>query len=174
MPISYPSSYNYTDLISGPSNPNPSASREPTEWYIEMEERHNDEVRQLELEAGMHEMEISNQQDNPARQHDRRANLVIPRVRATVEEGEVQSANIVCFCGFEALQLVVRHGKDVGRRYYTCPVRNNGCEFGQWIDDRFPRRAITYALELEEEIRKLRNQVNDLSNSNYRLQRGLN
>ena len=86
----------------------------------------------------------------------------------------MKSANIVCFCGFEAPQLVVRHGKDVGRRYYTCPVRNNGCEFGQWIDDRFPRRAITYALELEEEIRKLRNQVNDLSNANYRLQRGLN
>ena len=101
MPISFPYSYIYTDLLSGPSNPNPSTPREPTEWYIEMEERHNDEVRQLELEAGMHEMEIRHQHDNRNRQRDRRSNLVIPRVRATVKEGEVQSTNIVCFCGLK-------------------------------------------------------------------------
>lgn len=52
MFISYLESYNYTDRLYEPSNPNPFPPRTLTTWYVEMKERHYKDVRQRELELG--------------------------------------------------------------------------------------------------------------------------
>ena len=165
MPISYPSSYEYDDIIQGPENPNPSPPRTPTTWYIKMEERHYEDMRQRELEIGLEQLQVNQSQQRPT--HDQQPNYqsptevepYIPQPQNANEDEEVQSPNIRCLCAMEAHLVVVRQGDDVGRRYFRCPLYPGGCSFGQWVDSRFCSRAIAYALELEEENRWLRNQL---------------
>ena len=176
MPISLPSSYEYDDIIQGPENPNPSPPRTPTTWYIEMEERHYEDMRQREIEMGIEQLQVNQSQQRSTQYqhppHQYPANGEPVEHQRSTEDEEVQSSNVRCLCAMEAHLVVVRHGNDVGRRYFRCPLYTRGCDFGEWIDDRFCARAVAYALELEEENRMLRNQLNAYMRANYRLRNG--
>lgn len=49
--ISLPSSYSYEGPLQHNSPPNIPSLQPPTEWYIEMEERHNADVREHEMQV---------------------------------------------------------------------------------------------------------------------------
>lgn len=85
----------------------------------------------------------------------------VPYVQSSYEQ-EVDSRPVCCYCGY-AVQVVVRvTGNDIGRRIQQCPLFPSGCTYAEWIDEPFPPRAITYANDQEQAIRRLENEMEQL------------
>jgi len=165
--VSYPSSYSYEGPLNHESPPNPSFPDWPMEWYIEMEERHYEELREHEREERervLREEQEGRMREEQERQLRNRRNRQEHRQRSTHQilvEQEVESGPRLCVCGLSVRYGVVRSGNDIGRRHYRCQNFPNGCAW-EWIDDPFPRRAVEYATELEQELNVLRNRISSL------------
>jgi hypothetical protein len=80
----------------------------------------------------------------------------VPNLQSSVEQ-EVDCYVVCCHYGYKVEVVVRADGKDIGRRIQLCPFWPEGRNYAEWVDKRLCPRAITYADELEQEIRRLRN-----------------
>ena len=62
----------------------------------------------------------------------------------------------VCFCEKLAIEKIWWTGIDAGRRYLTCPDRENGCAYMLWIEPRHQERAALLVEDLQKQITALR------------------
>ena len=180
MPISLPTSYDYEDTLGmgdlGLSNP--SSPETPIDFYIEMQERHYDDLLEYELEQEelrRQRREEERREERAMRRHSRLRRQ--HQNNQVVNEQHADSPIIMCHCGYAAAEDVISIGFNIGRRYFRCRVYPTGCTFWQWIDQQFPSRAAEYANEIQHQLTTLQNHVigfrTDVSRLNDQLQ-GLN
>lgn len=107
----------------------------------------------------------------PNVQHTHEQSVVVPRQEVgsyqvphvpIPYEQEGDSYQVCCYCGYPVEAVVRADGNDIGRRIQQCPSYPNGCNYIEWIDEPIGPRGITYANELEQEIRHLRNVIEQL------------
>lgn len=181
MPISLPTSYDYEGPMDHPQPSNPSSPDFPIDFYIEMQERHYEDLREYELEQAELERQNREQRRREERLHRRQSRAALRhRHQNNQVENEQQVDSpiiIICECGYAAVEDVISIGVNIGRRYFRCHVYPTGCTFWQWIDDPFPSRAADYANELQHQLTTLQTRLvgfqNEISRLNDQFQ-GLN
>lgn len=132
------------------------------DWNINYQDQHYEDVArefpnldQLTLQEDVqpvHE-QLVHQQSQEVEQ--------VQNLQPSVEQ-EADSYTVFCHCGYKVEVVVRADGEDIGRRIQLCPFWPEGCNYAEWVDERLCPRAITYANELEQEIRRLRNIVHNL------------
>ena len=85
----------------------------------------------------------------------------VPNLQPSIEQ-KADSYTVIFRCGYKVEVVVRADGEDIGRRIQLCPFWLEGCNYAEWVDERLCPRSITYANELEREIRLLRNIVHNL------------
>lgn len=178
MPISLPTSYDYEGPMDHPQPSNPSSPETPIDFYIELQERHYEDLRELEQEELQRQIREQRRHEERIHRRQNRAALRRRHQNNQVEnEQQVDSPIMICECGYAAVEDVISIGVNIGRRYFRCHVYPTACTFWQWIDHPFPSRAADYANELQHQLTTLQNRFvgfrNEISRLNDQLH-GLN
>ena len=89
--------------------------------------------------------------------------------RVPPHEHEGESYPVLCYCGHVVEVMVRAEGDNIGRRMQQCRFYPNGCSYTEWIDEPLCPRGIVYANQLEREIMRLENLVQELRLNAMRL-----
>ena len=158
-------------MPSWPSSIDSDAGYVPTEsphtdedWLINYQEQHYEDVRGQF--PNLEQLRLQEVVEPPYEQHVVRHAYEQPENQVQVvqppTEQEVESYPVCCQCGYGVEVVVRADGENIGRRIQICQFWPNGCNYAEWLDDPLCPRGITYANELEQEIRRLRLSLQEL------------